>query len=216
MIRTDDIWTFQMLTGAMETLRNLRTDVSLARMVEEGDQVDQANVSDDEGYYLDNLQILHRQMDEVIDRVEMTLQCMDTLEKTREYQYLVGVHYPDFADQDYLRDRDEWIVSESAGGAIKIWLVVHKNWIRPEERKMVKVFESKRVDAAEPDPEETDFMTEEQFELFMDKSSEKPDMSSTLEDMDAVQMLEYLNNETEEQYLERKAKEQEWTTLTER
>lgn len=174
MIRTDDISTFVILTGAKETLENLRSDISLARHIEENEQKEQANVSDDEGYYLDNLQILHRQMDEVIDRVEMTLICMDTIEKHREYQYRVGVYYPDFADQDYLRDRDEWIVSESASGAIKIWLVLHKNWIRPEERKMVKVFDSKRVDAAPADDDHDDdsFMTEEQFEQFMETAGQ--------------------------------------------
>ena len=151
MIRTDDISTFVLLTGAQETIDNIRMDVNLARKIEENEQMEQANITDDETYYLDSLQILHRQLDQAQDTIERTLQCMDTLEKSREYQYLVGVHYPDFADQPYLRDKEEWYHAATPGEAIKCWLVDHKNWIRPEERRMVKVFDSKRLDAAEPD-----------------------------------------------------------------
>jgi len=76
---------------------------------------------------------------------------MNELEKDREYEYKIGVHYPDFADQNYLRDRDEWIAAKTPRDAIAQWLTNHKGWIRREEREMIKVFESKRVEAAEAD-----------------------------------------------------------------
>ena len=151
MIRTNDISTFVLLTGAQETIDNIRMDVNLAREIEENEQMEQANITDNETYYLDCLQILHRQLDQAQDTIEMTLNCMDTLEKSREYQYLVGIDQPLFADQDYLRDKDEWIAVGSPGEAIKAWIELKKHWLQSDDRKHIKILDRKRVDAASAD-----------------------------------------------------------------
>ena len=55
MIRIDDIWNYQMLIGAKETIDNLRSDVRLAKHIEGRDQETQGNVSDNEMQHLKQL-----------------------------------------------------------------------------------------------------------------------------------------------------------------
>ena len=55
---------------------------------------------------------------------------------------LVGVVKPDFCDQRYLRDRDAVVplyIGETDQDAINLWCTEMKNWIRADEKYLVKV-----------------------------------------------------------------------------
>ena len=175
MIREDDISTFVTLVKAEETIDNLRCDVNLARMLEERDQADQAEVTDNEEAYLSNLAEIRTYLVDALEVIKLTIELMSKLEKDRKYMYLIGIHHPEWADQRYIRDRDEWIVSDSESEAIKAWCYLRRGWLHPNDRELVKVFNIKRVDAAEPDDDHDDdsFMTEEQFEQLMETAGEE-------------------------------------------
>jgi hypothetical protein len=57
-------------------------------------------------------------------------------------KYKVGVYLPSFCDQAYIRDRDLVIEAENEKEAISQWCVRMKNWIREDEKHLVKVLET--------------------------------------------------------------------------
>ena len=140
MIRQEDIPTHITLMRTQDELAPLQRDVHLARLIQE----EQFSTSDKEKAHLCRLINIEEAMKELQTRIDYTLQCMDDLDVDSEYEYRIGIYYPEFCDQPYLRDRDEWIQAESAPEALKIWLEGHKHWIHPTERKMVKVMETRR------------------------------------------------------------------------
>lgn len=57
----------------------------------------------------------------------------------KKNHYLIGLDVPDFCDHPYLRDRDSWHEGYTEKEAIRKWCDGLKSWLRPEEKKYIKV-----------------------------------------------------------------------------
>ncbi|MEK5060963.1 hypothetical protein MHB81_21740 [Paenibacillus sp. FSL H7-0326] len=63
----------------------------------------------------------------------------ELLEYINMPEWLVGVVMPTFVDQRYIRDRDLEIAAPTAEDAKRKWFEHMKNWIREDEKHLVKV-----------------------------------------------------------------------------
>jgi hypothetical protein len=58
-------------------------------------------------------------------------------------EYLVGLYFRAFNDQNYIADRNEWITVKDEEGekeAIKEWMIRRQGWIKDSEKKFIRIF----------------------------------------------------------------------------
>ena len=61
-----------------------------------------------------------------------------------ELFHVVGVNCPSFCDQAYIRDRDIKVSAEyTKQEAVALFLSEYREWLRPDEKNLVRVLETK-------------------------------------------------------------------------